>query len=146
MKYEFVEKLMNTKFRLYGIESKNPNEIKEHFKLYGRYSGQAVYIWEVGHGLVRTDATHIVIPNTQTATQVLKHIKAAKYQATYVLVGFNDFVNDFEHQTLLTEIAKAEGVHKSAVMVDGTLELSNRLSKYTFETKKLAQQIVRKAA
>jgi len=43
MKYEFIEKLMNTKFRLFGLESKNPLEIKEHFKQLGRFTGQTVY-------------------------------------------------------------------------------------------------------
>jgi len=146
MKYEFIEKLMRTKFRLFGLESKNPLEIKEHFKQLGRYTGQTVYIWEAGKGLARTDATHITIPNTNTAEKVLKHIIAGKYQATYVLVGFNDYVNDYDIQNLLSEIGKDTGAFKSAVMVDGKLDLSARLSKYTFETKKLAQYTLSKAA
>jgi len=137
---------MRTKFRLYGIESKDPVQIKEHYKQFGRFTGQTVYIWEIGKGLVRTDAPHITIPNTLNPQQVLKHILAGKFQATYVLVGFNDYVKDIEVQGLLSQIAKAKGAVRSAVMVDGNLELTSRISKYTFETKKLIQQTQLKVA
>jgi len=145
MKYEFIEKLMNTKFRLFGLESKNPLEIKEHFKQLGRFTGQTVYIWEEGKGLYRTDAAHITIPNTASAKQEFKHIRPGKYQATYVLVGFNDYVHDFDNQNLLSDIAKAEGAHKATVMVDGKVELPSRLAKYTFETKKLVPVSIKSA-
>jgi len=146
MNYKMIEKLMDTNFRLYAIESKNPLSIKQNYKLLSAFIGLSVYIWEAKKGLYLSDLPQVVLPITKTAQQVLNYIHGDHFPAIYVLIGFSDYVSNLDIEQDIINTTQCENIKRSVVMVDAKLSLSSRLSKYTFETKNLVQMNLSKTA
>lgn len=89
-----------------------------------------VFSWSITEGLQRQDLNLGNQAHVSAPDQVLKHIKASKFEGVYILLDFHPYIQDPVHQRLIKEIAmQFENRKGKLVFISPQLDLPMGLSK-----------------
>ena len=89
-------------------ETYDPERVTDLFTQLSRFSNKAFYMWEKDQGLHRIGASHIKIPRTASAKELLTHIEGSKHFGVYILRDFNDALEDEKNIQHLLKIASGD--------------------------------------
>lgn len=126
MHQDHLEKLISSGFKLITLETDSPEQSINDFRPLVR-EGKAIYLWEAGSGLRRMEASHIMIPKTQSSEMVLQHIKQNKHYGVYLLVGFGKELSNKLLQPMLKEIIEEDSNNKVIIFIDSQFEYPSKL-------------------
>jgi hypothetical protein len=134
-----LDQMLDANFRIVSIETYDPERVTDLFTQLSRFSNKAFYLWNPTTSLHRIGASHISIPRTATARELLTHIESSKHFGVYVLRDFNDSLQDDKNVTSLMKIASGE-VSKVVVLLSDFIDLPKGLKPFTLRSKHQMRQ------
>jgi hypothetical protein len=129
-----LEKILDQGYRLVSMETYDVSRVIDLFTELSRFTNKAYYCWNAGVGVHRIGASHITIPRTQTAKDLLTHIKNSKHYGIYILTNLKDELEDEYVVQELRRIA-VEKEPKVIVLLDEFIALPPALKPYTLRSK-----------
>lgn len=134
-----LDQMLDANFRIVSIETYDPERVADLFTQLSRFSNKAFYLWEDTEGLHRIGASHIKIPRTANARELLAHIESSKHFGVYILRDFNEFLADEKHIQSLLKIASGE-INKVVVLLSDFIDLPKSLKPFTLRSKHQMRQ------
>lgn len=134
-----LDQMLDANFRIVSIETYDPERVTELFTQLSRFSNKAFYLWQDKQGLHRIGASHITIPRTTSAHEILTHIEASKHFGVYILRDFNQSMEDEKNVQSLMKIASGE-VDKVVVLLSDFIDLPKGLKPFTLRSKHQMRQ------
>lgn len=134
-----LDQMLDAHFRLVSIETYDPERVTELFTQLSRFSNKAFYVWEENQGLHRIGASHIKIPRTVSASEILNHIEACKHFGVYILRDFNESLEDENNIKRLLKIASGD-IDKVVVLLSDFVNLPKALKPFTLRSKHQMRQ------
>lgn len=134
-----LDQMLDANFRIVSIETYDPERVTELFTQLTRFSNKAFYLWQPERGLHRIGASHITIPRTNSAREVLTHIDGSKHFGVYILRDFNESMEDDKNVQALMKIASGE-VNKVVVLLSDFIDLPKGLKPFTLRSKHQMRQ------
>lgn len=134
-----LDQMLDANFRIVSIETYDPERVTELFTQLSRFSNKAFYYWENEAGLHRIGASHIKIPRTGPASELLSHIDASKHFGVYILRDFNDFLESEKNIQTLMRIASGD-INKVVVLLGDFVNLPKALVPFTLRSKHQMRQ------
>ncbi|MGD9389430.1 MAG: hypothetical protein PVG18_03075 [Thioalkalispiraceae bacterium] len=131
---EQLEKMLEMKHRLVTIETDDPERVADLFTELSRFSNKAFYMSQAYQGLHRIGASHITIPRTQTAKDLLEHIEAVQHFGVYILRDFSHALQD-PHVIGLIKKILAGDIEKVIILLGEYIDLPKELKPYTLRSK-----------
>jgi len=129
------EKILDSNYRLIAMESYDVERIIDVFTRLTRFTNKAIYQWLPNQGMHRIGASHIIIPRTQSAKNVLEHVDNSPHYGVFVLRDFNAAMQDKECLALLKRIMAPSAAHKVIVLLGETVELPAELKPFTLRSR-----------
>ena len=136
-----LDQMLDANFRIVSIETYDPERVATLFTQLSRFSNKAFYLWDEAEGLHRIGASHIKIPRTATARELLAHIESSKHFGVYILRDFNGPLADEKHIQQLLKIASGD-VNKVVVLLSDFIDLPKSLKPFTLRSKHQMRQAV----
>lgn len=134
-----LDQMLDANFRIVSIETYDPERVSDLFTQLSRFSNKAFYLWEDGEGLHRIGASHIKIPRTISARELLIHIQSSKHFGVYILRDFNEELSNEKHIQSLLKIASGE-TNKVVILLSDFIDLPKALKPFTLRSKHQMRQ------
>ena len=115
-----LDQMLHANFRVVSIETYDPERVTDLFTQLSRFSNKAFYMWEQDQGLHRIGASHIKIPRTGPAKELLALEEEKKIQ-------------------LLMKIASVD-INKVVVLLGDYIKLPKALKPFTLRSKHQMRQ------
>jgi hypothetical protein len=128
---QVVEKLIESAPPLVSFETVRVPRAIELFKALSLTQTRPVYLWSAGDGLHRMDASHILIPRTDNATNVLDFINLHRHTGIFLLPGFTPFLEDAQVIAHMKRVMESSDSEKIIVLVDAFIEIPELLRPFT---------------
>lgn len=136
-----LDQMLDANFRIVSIETYDPERVTDLFTQLSRFSNKAFYLWHDGQGLHRIGASHIKIPRTNDAKELLAHIESSKHFGVYILRDFNKAMENDKNVQSLLKIASGD-VNKVVVLLSDFIDLPKALKPFTMRSKHQMRQAV----
>ncbi|WP_126454726.1 hypothetical protein [Sulfuriflexus mobilis] len=101
---ERIDKLTEKAYSLVYFESVRSAHITDLFKSLSLASSKAIYHWTPDNGLYRMDASHIMIPRSQTPRHLLELIHGTPHFGVYLLSQFDEALKEQHNVDMLKKI------------------------------------------
>jgi hypothetical protein len=134
-----LDQMLDANFRIVSIETYDPERVANLFTQLSRFSNKAFYLWEDAEGLHRIGASHIKIPRTASARELLAHINSSKHFGVYILRDFNEWLNDEKNIQQILRIASGD-INKVIVLLSDFIDLPQALKPFTLRSKHQMRQ------
>ena len=134
-----LDQMLDANFRIVSIETYDPERVANLFTQLSRFSNKAFYLWEDAEGLHRIGASHIKIPRTASARELLAHINSSKHFGVYILRDFNEWLNEEKSIKELLRIASGD-INKVIVLLSDFIDLPQALKPFTLRSKHQMRQ------
>ena len=134
-----LDQMLDANFRIVSIETYDPERVTDLFTQLSRFSNKAFYLWQPTQSLHRIGASHITIPRTTTARELLTHIESSKHFGVYVLRDFNELLQDDKNIQSLMKIASGD-ISKVVVLLSDFIDLPKGLKPFTLRSKHQMRQ------
>ena len=134
-----LDQMLDANFRIVSIETYDPERVTDLFTQLSRFSNKAFYLWQPTQALHRIGASHITIPRTSTARELLTHIESSKHFGVYILRDFNQSLEDEKNIQALMKIASGD-VSKVVVLLSDFIDLPKGLKPFTLRSKHQMRQ------
>lgn len=134
-----LDQMLDANFRIVSIETYDPERVTDLFTQLSRFSNKAFYLWNPIQSLHRIGASHISIPRTATARELLTHIESSKHFGVYVLRDFNESLQDDKNVQSLMKIASGD-ISKVVVLLSDFIDLPRGLKPFTLRSKHQMRQ------
>lgn len=112
---ERIDKLTEQAYSLVYFESLRSAHITDLFKSLSLASSKAIYHWTPDNGLYRMDASHIMIPRSQTPRHLLELIHGTPHFGVYLLSQFDEALKEQHNVDMLKKIIA--GYHSNPKML-----------------------------
>lgn len=129
-----LDQMLDAEYRIVTIESADIDRVLELFTQLTRFSNKAFYFWKNDVGMHRLGASHIILPHTQSESDILTHIESSKHYGVYLLDDFNELLKNKEVVNRLKNIAEAE-FEKVIILLGENIQLPKSLKQYTLRSK-----------
>lgn len=134
-----LDQMLDANFRIVSIETYEPERVTDLFTQLSRFSNKAFYMWGDKQGLHRIGASHIKIPRTGPAKELLAHIESSKHFGVYILRDFNQALEDEKSIQSLMKIASGD-INKVVVLLGDFINLPKALKPFTLRSKHQMRQ------
>ena len=122
--------ILNSHIPVIVIESHDEQRVLNMLMQHSVKLAKSVFKWTITEGLERIDIDLAPQRHNTQPTDVLRHIKAAKQNAIYVLADFHPYLDDAMHVRLLKDIALSHhetGTH--IVLISHDIDIPPELKK-----------------
>ena len=99
-----IDKLTEQAYSLVYFETLRSAQVTDMFKSLSFATSKAIYHWTQDNGLYRMDASHIMIPRSQSPRHLLELINATPHFGIYLLSNFEEALKDQQLVDLLKKI------------------------------------------
>ncbi len=129
-----IEKMLDSGYRIITMESYEVDHVCDLFLELSRHSKKSFYLAQPEQALFRLGASHIPIPKTKLAEDLMEHIESSQHFGIYILRNYTEILEDEDMVEDLINIAMGD-THKIIVMVAEHIKLPAALKRYTVESK-----------
>lgn len=129
-----LEKMLESGHRIITMETYEVTRVCDLLLEISRFSSNLYYLAQPEQAMYRLGASHIGIPKTQTASDLLEHIEASQHFGIYILQNYAEVLDNEDLVEDLINIATGD-VHKVVVMVSEYLKLPKQLKPYAVRSK-----------
>jgi hypothetical protein len=99
-----IDKLTEQRYPLVYFETLRSAHVTDMFKSLSLATSKAIYHWTPDSGLYRMDASHIMIPRSQSPRHVLELIYSTLHFGVYLLSDFDEALKEPGNVDLLKKI------------------------------------------
>jgi hypothetical protein len=99
-----IDKLTEQRYPLVYFETLRSAHVTDMFKSLSLATSKAIYHWTPDSGMYRMDASHIMIPRTQSPRHLLEHIYGTPHFGVYLLSNFKEALKERQNIDLLKKI------------------------------------------
>lgn len=142
---QVIEKLIESAPPLVSFETSRVPRAIDLFKSLSLNQTRPIYLWSAGDGLHRMDASHILIPRTQSAEHVLDFIKSHRHSGVFLLPGFTAQMKDARVVAHLKQVLEHDTNERVIVLLDAHIEIPALLRPFTRRVRYGQQAEQRKA-
>jgi len=129
-----IEKMLDSGHRIITIESLECDRVCDFLLELSRISSNSFYLAAPGEGMHRLGASHITIPRTQTAEDIMEHIEASHHFGYFILRDFDKILKDEDLIEDLLSIATST-TNKVVIFISQNIDLPDLLKPYTMRSK-----------
>lgn len=129
-----LEKMLESGHRIITMETYDVDRVCDLLLELSRFSTKPYYLAQPEQPMHRLGASHIGIPKTKKAEDLLEHIEASRYFGIYILQNYAEVLDDDDVVEDLISIATGD-VHKIVLLVAEHLKLPNQLKPYAVRSK-----------
>ena len=129
-----LEKMLESGHRIIAMESYEVDRICNLLLELSRFSTKSYYMVQPDQGMYRLGTSHISIPHTQKAEDVLQHIDATQHYGIFILRDYAEILKDKELVEDLINIATGD-TNKVVVLIAEHIELPKELKPFTLRSK-----------
>jgi hypothetical protein len=123
-----IDKLTEQRYPLVYFETLRSAHVTDMFKSLSLATSKAIYHWTPESGLYRMDASHIMIPRTQSPRHLLELIYGTPHFGVYLLSNFDEALKDQRNIDLLKKIiAGYENKPKMIIMLGSEMNIPGEL-------------------
>lgn len=131
---EQLDKMFDAKYRLVTIETEDPLRVEDLISQMSRFSNKAYYHSQPGQAMTRFGASHIEIPRTIEAKDLLSHIRISRHFGVYILQDFHPALENRQIIELLMDIITGD-IDKVIVLLSEHIDLPAELKPFTLRSK-----------
>jgi hypothetical protein len=99
-----IDKLTEQRYPLVYFDTLRSAHVTDKFKSLSLATTKAIYHWTPDNGLYRMDASHIMIPRTQSPRHLLELIYGTRHFGVYLLSNFEEALKEQRNIDLLKKI------------------------------------------
>lgn len=99
-----IDKLTEQRYPLVYFETLRSAHVTDMFKSLSLATSKAIYHWTPDSGLYRMDASHIMIPRSQSPRHLLELIYSTPHFGVYLLSDFDEALKEPGNVDLLKKI------------------------------------------
>ena len=129
-----LEKMLESGHRIITMKSSEVDRVCDLLLELSRFSPNPYYLAQPEQAMYRLGASHIGIPKTQKAVDLMEHIEATQYFGIYILRDYSEILDDTDMVEDLISIATGD-IHKIVVMVAEYIKLPEQLKPYVVRSK-----------
>lgn len=129
-----LEQMLEAGYRIISIETYDTDRVADLFSQLSRFSTKAFYMSSPNTPMYRIGASHIAIPRTTDADDLLEHIDGVQHFGVFILRDFNYAMDDKVNISLLKRVATGDK-DKVIVLLGEFNELPKALKPYTLRSK-----------
>ena len=129
-----LEKMLDSGHRIITMESYEVDHICDLLLKLSRLNNKPYYIAKPEQAMYRLGASHIGIPKTNSAEELLEHIESSQYFGIYTLRDYTEILEDEDIVEDLINIATGD-THKVVLMVAEHIKLPAQLRPYVVRSK-----------
>ena len=129
-----LEKMLESGHRIITMKSDEVDRVCDLLLELSRFSPNPYYLAQPEQAMYRLGASHIGIPKTQTAVDLMEHIEATQHFGIYILRDYSEILDDADMVEDLISIATGD-IHKIVVMVAEYIKLPEQLKPYVVRSK-----------
>lgn len=129
-----LEQMLESGYRILSIETYDTDRVADLFTQLSRFSNKAYYLSSPKSSMYRIGASHIAIPRTQNAKDLLEHIDGSQHFGVFILRDFGQSLEETENVKLLHKIATSD-IDKVVLLLSESIELPKALKPYTLRSK-----------
>lgn len=108
------------------IESPRVDDIIAQFRQFARRSGNSVYHWSEGAGVVSMRESELAVPGSQRFHEALRHIQNSLHVGVYLFTGFQKMLRP-PVTSVLRQLAKQQGHSRKLVFIDTKVRMPEGL-------------------
>lgn len=124
-----LEKMLESGYRVITMESYEVDRVCDLLLELSRFSNKPYYLAQPEHPMHRLGASHIGIPRTNTAEDVMEHIEASQHFGIFVLRNYTEILDDSDLVEDLISVATGD-VHKVVLMISEHIKVPEELKPY----------------
>ena len=129
-----IEKMLDSGYRIITMESYEVDHVCDLFLELSRFSKKPFYLAQPEQPLFRLGASHILIPKTELAEDLMEYIESNQHFGIYILRSYTEILDDEDMVEDLINIAMGD-THKIIVMVAEYIKLPAELKRYAIQSK-----------
>lgn len=129
-----LDQMLDANHPIVSMETYDPDRVEDLITQLSRFSNKAYYVARPNQGMYRVGASHISIPRTEIAKELLEHILNARHFGVYILRDYHEVLEDESLVEKLLEISKSEKP-KVVVLLGEFIDLPRALKPYTLRSK-----------
>lgn len=114
-----IDKLTEQRYPLVYFETLHSGHVTEMFKSLSLATSKAIYHWTADSGLYRMDASHIMIPRTQSPRHLLELIQGTPHFGVYLLSDFGEALQDRSVIDLLKKVVATYKDNPKMIIMTG---------------------------
>lgn len=134
-----LEKMLESGHRIISMETYEVDRVCDLLLELSRFSPKPYYLAQPGQAMYRLGASHISIPRTQAADDLLEHIDASKHFGIFILRNYSEILTDEDLVEDLINIATGDA-HKIVIMIANQIDMPNSLKNYALRSKHQMKQ------
>ena len=134
-----LEKIIEKGHRLITIDTNEVSRVCDLLLELSRFSTKPYYMAQPKQAMYRFGFSHISIPRTQVANNLIEHIENSKHFGIFILRDYSGILDDDEIVKKLIKIATAD-THKIIIMVAENTELPKKLAPFVLRSKHKMKQ------
>ena len=111
---------------LIAIESPRVDDIIAQFRQFAMRSGNSVYHWAEGVGIVSMRESDLTVPGSQRFHDALRHIQNSLHVGVYLFTGFSKLLRP-PVTGVLRQLARQQGQARKLVFIDAKVRMPEGL-------------------
>lgn len=129
-----LEKMLESGHRIITMETYEVDRICDLLLELSRFSPKPYYLAKPEQPMYRLGASHIGIPKTKTADDLMEHIEASQHFGVYIVRDYTEILDKEDLVEDLINIATGD-THKIVLMVAEHITLPEQLKPYVVRSK-----------
>jgi hypothetical protein len=129
-----LEKMLDSGHRIITMESYEVDHICDMLLKISRLNKKPYYLASPEQPMFRLGASHIGIPKTNSAEELMEHIESSQYFGVYTLRDYTEILDNEDMVEDLINIATGD-THKVVLMVAEYIKLPDQLKPYVVRSK-----------
>lgn len=114
-----IDELTEQRYPLVYFETLRSAHVTDMFKSLSLATSKAIYHWTVDNGLYRMDASHIMIPRSQSPRHLLELINGTPHFGVYLLSDFGEALKEQHNIDLLKKIIAGYSNNPKMIIMTG---------------------------
>lgn len=114
-----IDNLTEQAYSLVYFETLRSAQVTDMFKSLSLASSKAIYHWTPDNGLYRMDASHIMIPRSQSPRHLLELIHGTPHFGVYLLSNFEEALKEPQTVDLLKKIIAGYNSNPKMIIMMG---------------------------
>lgn len=123
---KLYDEIVECEKHLIAIESPRVDDIIAQFRQFAMRSGNSVYHWSEGTGIVSMRESDLTVPGSQRIHDAVRHIQNSLHVGVYLFTGFSKLLRP-PVTGVLRQLAKQQGQARKLVFIDSKVRMPEGL-------------------
>ncbi len=126
---KLYEEIVENDKHLIVIETPRVDDIVAQFRHFAMRSGNSIYHWSEGIGVVSLRESDLTVPGSQRMHDALRHIQNSLHVGVYLFTGFSKLLRP-PVTGILRQLARQQGQARKLVFIDQKVRMPEGLDAF----------------